>query len=409
MAGAKLDDYEPIVGPRIIEEIRTLSEKASAKSLKMVNSTAVGGGVAEILTRLVPLINEVGVTAKWDVIGGDERFFSITKAFHNALHGREVGIDQGMLDTFIEYNRMNAGEMAFDEDIVVIHDPQPMALIEMKEKTKAKWIWRCHIDLSTPDARLWDFLEGYVKRYDASIFSSPRFARRLPIPQFIISPSIDPLSEKNKELPQEAIDSVLEKYGITKDKPIITQISRFDALKDPIGVIGAYELAKKYVDCQLVLAGGSATDDPEGSIVLADVKERAGFDEDIHVLDMPPTSDTEINALQRASTIVVQKSLKEGFGLTVTEALWKRKPVIAGAVGGIPLQVKHNLTGLLVHSVEGLASQIRYLLEHPEAGEKLGTFGHEYVRQKFLITRNLKDYLLLIIATDYLGEEIINV
>jgi trehalose synthase len=332
----------------------------------------------------------------------------VTKAFHNALHGKEEEIDQGMLDTFLEYNRMNSANMRFDEDVVVIHDPQPAALIEMKEKTKAKWIWRCHIDVSSPDPRVWDYLETYVRRYDASIFSSSKFARHLPIPQFIIPPSIDPLSDKNKELTQETIDKVLDKYGISKDKPIITQISRFDALKDPIGVIGGYELAKEYADCQLVLAGGGASDDPEAAKILEEVRERAGSDEDIYILDMPPFSDTEINALQRASAIVVQKSLKEGFGLTVTEALWKKKPVIAGAVGGIPLQVKHNLTGLLVYSVEGLAYQIRYLLRHPETGERLGLYGHEYVKRKFLLTRNLKDYLLLIIASDGLGESIID-
>jgi trehalose synthase len=409
MAAVKLDDYEPIVGLGVIEELRMLAEKASHKTIKMVNSTAVGGGVAEILIKLVPLINQAGVSAEWDVIKGDERFFSVTKAFHNALHGKEEVIDQKMLDTFLEYNRRNSVDMCFDADVVVIHDPQPAALIEMKEKTKAKWIWRCHIDVSSPYPLVWDYLETYVRKYDASIFSSSKFARHLPIPQFIISPSIDPLSDKNKELSQETVDKVLEKYGISKDKPIITQISRFDALKDPIGVIGGYELAKEYADCQLVLAGGGASDDPEAAKILEEVRERAGSDEDIYILDMPPFSDIEINALQRASAIVVQKSLKEGFGLTVTEALWKNKPVIAGAVGGIPLQVKHNRTGLLVYSVEGLAYQIRYLLRHPAVGERLGICGHEYVKRKFLLTRNLKDYLLLIIASDGLDKSIIDI
>jgi len=254
-----------------------------------------------------------------------------------------------------------------------------------------------------------EFSGNIREKYDASIFSSPNFARHLPIPQFIISPSIDPLSDKNKELPEETIDAVLNRYGISKDKPVITQISRFDALKDPMGVISGYELAKEYVDCQLVLAGGGATDDPEASEILKNVRERAGSDEDIHILDLPPFSDIEINALQRASTIVVQKSVKEGFGLTVTEALWKKKPVIAGAVGGIPLQVKHNMTGLLVYSVEGLAYQIRYLLEHPEEGQRMGLCGHEHVKKKFLLTRNLKDYLLLITAADSLNKSGINV
>lgn len=409
MVIAKLDDYEAIVGPQIVEEIRILAQKVAHKRIKMVNSTAVGGGVAEILTRLVPLLNEVGIATKWDVIKGDENFFSITKAFHNALHGRDVEINQRMFDAFLEYNRMNAKGMDFDEDIIVIHDPQPIALIEMKEKTKGKWVWRCHIDLSSPDMNVWGFLEEYVRRYDASIFSSPRFTRQLSIPQFIIPPSIDPLSEKNIEISQETIDSVLEKYNISKEKPIITQISRFDRLKDQVGVIEAYKLAKKYVDCQLIMAGGGAADDPEGMKVLDDVRDRVKGEEDIHVLGLPSYSDIEINALQRASTIILQKSLKEGFGLTVTEGLWKKKPVIASAVGGIPLQIKHNITGILVHSIEGMAFQIRYLLKHPDVMEKLGEYGHEYVKQKFLLTRNLKDYLLLIIALDNLGKSVINI
>lgn len=409
MVIAKLDDYEAIVGPQIVEEIRILAQKVVHKRIKMVNSTAVGGGVAEILTRLVPLLNEVGIATRWDVIKGDENFFSITKAFHNALHGRDVEINQRMFDAFLEYNRMNAKGMDFDEDIIVIHDPQPIALIEMKEKTKGRWVWRCHIDLSSPDMNVWGFLEEYVRRYDASIFSSPRFTRQLSIPQFIIPPSIDPLSEKNIEISQETIDGVLEKYNISKEKPIITQISRFDRLKDQVGVIEAYKLAKKYVDCQLIMAGGGAADDPEGMKVLDDVRDKVKGEEDIHVLGLPSYSDIEINALQRASTIILQKSLKEGFGLTVTEGLWKKKPVIASAVGGIPLQIKHNITGILVHSIEGMAFQIRYLLKHPDVMEKLGEYGHEYVKQKFLISRNLKDYLLLIIALDNLGKSVINI
>jgi trehalose synthase len=407
MAATTLSDYEGIVGSQVIEEIHTLAQKVSHKSVKMINSTAVGGGVAEILNRMVPLLNEAGVRTKWDVIKGGETFFSVTKEFHNALHGKDVQISQGMYDTFLEYNRLNQKEMTFNEDVIVVHDPQPAALIDGRDKTSTKWVWRCHIDVSSPHAGVWGFLENYVKRYDASIFSSPRFARQLPIPQYLIPPSIDPLSEKNQDIPQTAIDTVLAKYSIKQDKPIITQISRFDRLKDPLGVIAGYNLAKKYVDCQLVLAGGAAPDDPEAVKVLPEVQARAKDDRDIHVLPIPENS-LEINALQRASTVIVQKSLKEGFGLTVTEALWKRKPVIASAVGGIPLQIKNNLTGVLVHSVDGLAYQIRYLLKNPDVMAKLGEYGHEYVRQKFLLTRHLKDYLLLISVLDKPGESIIN-
>lgn len=398
-----LHDYAQVVGHQTIEEILLLAQKLSRKKIKMVNSTALGGGVAEILGRMVPLLNEVGIETNWHVIMGDEDFFSVTKAFHNALHGEKIEITQEMLGMFLEYNKKNAAEMSFDEDIIMIHDPQPAALIDIKDKTKAKWIWRCHIDLSNPNTTLWNFLENYVKKYDASVFSAPSFARELSIPQFLISPSIDPLSDKNKEIPEDVIKNTLSKYGISDDKPIVTQISRFDRLKDPIGVIAGYKLAKEYADCQLVLAGGAAADDPEAGKVLQEVRERAGEDSDIHILELPH-SDIEINALQRASTIIVQKSLKEGFGLTVTEALWKKKPVIAGAVGGIPLQVKHKATGVLVHSIDGLAYWIRYLLKNQTFAQQLGEYGREYVKREFLLTRHLKDYLALITALEHKGE-----
>ena len=293
------------------------------------------------------------------------------------------------------YNEQNLQRMQFAEEVVVIHDPQPAALVRTKEKTSAKWIWRCHIDLSSPNAALWEFLRPFIEEYDAAIFSSQSFARQLPIPQYLFYPCIDPLSEKNKELDDSFIQKVCDDFGIDRSRPIVTQVSRFDRLKDPVGVVEAYKLAKKYVDCQLVLAGGGATDDPEGAVVLQEVKEAAGNDPDIIVLDLPPWCALEINAIQRASTLVIQKSLREGFGLTVTEALWKGKPTIAGAVGGIPNQVIHKLTGVLVHSVEGCAFQIRYLLTHPEFARRIGTSGREHVKENFLITTNVKRWLLL--------------
>ena len=298
-------------------------------------------------------------------------------------------------EIFLMYNEQNLQRMQFAEEVVVIHDPQPAALVRTKEKTSAKWIWRCHIDLSSPNAALWEFLRPFIEEYDAAIFSSQSFARQLPIPQYLFYPCIDPLSEKNKELDDSFIQKVCDDFGIDRSRPIVTQVSRFDRLKDPVGVVEAYKLAKKYVDCQLVLAGGGATDDPEGAVVLQEVKEAAGNDPDIIVLDLPPWCALEINAIQRASTLVIQKSLREGFGLTVTEALWKGKPTIAGAVGGIPNQVIHKLTGVLVHSVEGCAFQIRYLLTHPEFARRIGTSGREHVKENFLITTNVKRWLLL--------------
>jgi len=402
-----LSDYKKIVGQNALEEIYLLAENLKGKHLKMVNSTAVGGGVAEILNRLVPFLNEVGVSTKWDVIKGNDAFFQVTKSFHNAIHGAEVEISQKMFDIFDEITESNLRDLTFDEDFIVIHDPQPAGLIKVKKQTKAKWIWRCHIDSSRPFMPVWDFLKKYVEKYDASIFSAPSFARALPIPQYMISPSIDPLSEKNQPISKEYIHSVMEKYQLDTSRPLVTQISRFDYLKDPVGVIDAYKLAKARVDCQLVLAGGWASDDPESAQVLNEVKEHAGNDPDIHVLVLPPFSDLEINALQRASTIVLQKSLREGFGLTVTEGLWKGKPVIASAVGGIPLQIRHNVTGILVHSIEGTAYHIRNLIQNPEIAEALGKVGKEHVRNKFLITRNLKDYLILLNIVSQPGKKVL--
>jgi len=300
-----------------------------------------------------------------------------------------------VLDIFMMYNEQNRQRMDFGEDLFVIHDPQPVGLIRSRTATRGKWIWRCHIDLSNPHPDVWGFLRPIVEQYDAAIFSSPAFARQLNIPQYLFYPCIDPLSEKNKDLEESFVNKVCEDFGIDRTRPIITQISRFDRLKDPVGVIQAYKLVKKYVDCQLVLAGGGASDDPEGAVVLAEVMEEAGDDPDVIILNLPPWSALEINALQRASTIVVQKSLKEGFGLTVTEGLWKGKPVIGGAVGGIPVQIIHKLTGVLVHSVEGCAYQIRYLLTHPEIAAQLGKNGREHVKENFLMTTNVKRWLIL--------------
>ncbi|MDD5156089.1 MAG: glycosyltransferase, partial [Candidatus Omnitrophica bacterium] len=306
---AKLEEYIPIVGQSIIDDLRLLGERLKDKVIQNINSTPVGGGVAEILNRMIPLLQELGVDAKWDVIKGGEQFFEVTKKFHNALHGRPARIVSRDFEIFMETSRENIANVNTYGDIIFIHDPQPIALINKRDHNK--WLWRCHVDVSNPNDKVWKFLMDFIVRYDAAVFSAPAFSRRLPIRQFLISPSIDPLGDKNKELPQETINNVLKKYNIVKDKPIITQISRFDRLKDPIGVIEAYLQVKKYIDCQLVLAGGTADDDPEGLQVLAEVKDRAEKDKDIHVL-LLPQDDIEVNALQRASDVIIQKSLKEG-------------------------------------------------------------------------------------------------
>ncbi len=390
-----LEDYQPIVGQAHLDTLRFLAKDLKGKTIKMVNSTAVGGGVAEMLNRLVPLLSELDVPTHWDVITGGNDFFEVTKAFHNALHGTPYDLSKAAQDVFLMYNEQNRRRMQFGEEMVVVHDPQPLGLIRSREQSHASWVWRCHIDLSNPDGKVWEFLRPFVEQYDAAIFSSQSFARQLPIPQYLFYPCIDPLSEKNKELPDSLVQQTCDDFGIDRSRPIVTQVSRFDRLKDPVGVVHAYKLAKKYVDCQLVLAGGGASDDPEGAAVLQEVKDTAGDDPDIIILDLPPWCALQINAIQRASTIIVQKSLKEGFGLTVTEALWKAKPTIAGAVGGIPNQIIHKLTGVLVHSVEGCAFQIRYLLTHPEFARSIGTNGREHVKENFLMTTSVKRWLLL--------------
>ncbi|MGA9383401.1 MAG: glycosyltransferase [Candidatus Sulfotelmatobacter sp.] len=392
----RLDDYKGIVGAADIEELRFLARELKGKTVKMVNSTAVGGGVAEMLNQLVPLLNELEVNTHWEVITGGNDFFEVTKAFHNALQGSDYKLTQNARDIFLMYNEQNRQRMQFSEDVVVIHDPQPAGLIRDRPDSSRKWVWRCHIDLSSPTAEVWSFLQPLIEQYDAAIFSSPSFARQLAIPQYLFYPCIDPLSEKNKDLEDSFVQQVCDEFGIDRSRPIVTQVSRFDRAKDPVGVVQAFKQARKYVDCQLVLAGGGASDDPEGAAALKEVKEVAGEDPDIIILDLPPWCAREINALQRASTLIVQKSIREGFGLTVTEALWKGKPTIAGAVGGIPNQVIHKLTGVLVHSVDGCAYQMRYLLTHPDFAKQLGENGRAHVKENFLMTTNVRRWLLLI-------------
>ena len=402
----RIDEYIPAVGEGVVEELRLLAERLSGVVVQNINSTAVGGGVAEILHRLLPLLRELNVDAHWDLIKGGETFFSITKKFHNALHGASVEITDEELDYFLEVNEDNFKEMNLYGDVLFIHDPQPIALVKKKKELGKKWIWRCHIDFSNPNPRIWEFLRRYVEQYDRVVFSAPAFSRELLVRQVLISPSIDPLSDKNKELPQELIDKTFEGFGIDRTRPVITQISRFDYLKDPAGVIRVYKMVKQRVDCQLVLAGSPATDDPEGEKVFSEIKQMAEGDKDIFLLMLPAGSNIEINALQRGSDVILQKSLKEGFGLTVSEGLWKAKPVIASAVGGIPLQITHKYSGILTRTVEGTAYYVRQLLNNPEYGQKLGANGREHVRNNFLITRHLRDYMLLFLSLLNEGETI---
>lgn len=396
----RIEDYIPIVGDERVQELKLIAEKLKGRIIQNINSTAVGGGVAEILSRVVPLLNDIGVDAKWDVIKGGTDFFKVTKKIHNSLHGRREKITKGNIKTFYETSRKNIEEMSLYGDIIFVHDPQPIALIEKKNQLKGKkWIWRCHVDVSRPVKGVWMFLKRFIEKYDASVFSAPSFAQKLKIRQFMICPSIDPLSEKNRELTRVEVLSVLKKYGLPHNEPLVTQVSRYDRLKDPLGVIDAYKLVRKYINCHLVLAGSHASDDPESSEVLAEVREKAKGDPQIHLLVIDPdTNDFDVNALQRASAVVVQKSLREGFALTVTEALWKARPLVASAVGGIPLQIKHKYSGLLCHSVEGAALHIKQLLNSPDYAAKLGANGKEHIKQNFLLTRHLREYMLLFLS-----------
>ncbi|MGE5026990.1 MAG: glycosyltransferase, partial [Betaproteobacteria bacterium] len=335
-------------------------------------------------------------------------FYQCTKGFHNALQGQAVTVPESLLRSYEETNAANAERLRpllEQADAVFIHDPQPAALLSHCPNRRGKWIWRCHIDISRPHRPVWKYLRNFVSGYDASIFSLAAFAQHLPHPEYLIPPSIDPLSEKNIDLPQEEVDTACRHFGIDPERPILLQVSRFDRFKDPLGVIHAYKLAKKFAPAlQLVLAGGGATDDPEGDAVLGEVRQEAAGDLDIHVLLLPPDAHRTINALQRAADIVVQKSLREGFGLTVTEALWKGKPVIGGDTGGIRLQVVNHHTGFLVNTPEGAALRIRYLLRNPDKVAEMGRKGRDFVRENFLITRHLREYLTLVVGLMHAAE-----
>lgn len=329
-----LDDYRPIVGDEVTGQLERLAERLGRRRLVHVNSTRTGGGVEEMLQRNVPLLNQLGVDTRWEVIQGDQKFFEVTKGIHNALQGLKAKFPPGGIDHYLEVNRDNARRFTWEADFAVIHDPQPAFLIEHARRRARHWVWRGHIDISRPDRWVWTLLKKAVVNYDASIFSMPSFSQNLPHPQYLIYPCIDPLSDKNRDLSPEEVQEILDRLGVERDRPLILQVSRFDSFKDPLGVIQAFRMVRKHTPCKLLLVGGEATDDPEGPQILAKVMEETQGEPDIQVLMLPPDSHREVNALQRAADIIVQKSIREGFGLTVTEAMWKGKPVIGGAAGG---------------------------------------------------------------------------
>ena len=401
-----LEKYVPIVGAEVIDHLRHLAEPLRGSRVVHVNSTREGGGVAEILSWLIPFKQELGLETSWEVIEGGPEFYQCTKSFHNGLQGAPVAIPPGQLAAYEQTNRDNAERLRgllSEADFVFIHDPQPAPLLHFCPEYKGKWVWRCHIDLSRPHRAVWKYLRDWVGSYDASIWSLADFAQPLPHPLYLIAPSIDPLSQKNRDLYPGEVDAVFDRHGLDPDLPLITQVSRYDRFKDPLGVIRSYQLAREYTPLQLVLAGGGAADDPEGEEVLREVREAAGDDPNIHILLLPADSHREINALQRASTIVLQKSTREGFGLTVTEALWKGKPVIGGNTGGIRLQVINHQTGFLVSTPEGAALRIRYLLRNRDHLAEMGERGRALVLDNFLVTRHLREYLTLMHALRHEG------
>ena len=397
-----LEDYKDIVGVKIIGDIHKKASKLYGKHVLHINSTYQGGGVAEILNSLVPLMNDVGLDAGWRILHGNPDFFSITKKFHNALQGEPVHFTAIKEKLYMQANEDFSSFTHIDHDCVIVHDPQPLPLIKYYKK-RQPWIWRCHVDLSNPDDQIWEYLTTFILRYDALILSNEKYRKDdLPVDQRIIYPAIDPLTLKNVDIPDKGAIQYLKKFGVEMDKPIVIQISRYDKWKDPEGVTRVFELVKKKVDCRLLLCGNVATDDPEGHEIYEKVKEAAKDlikTGDVILMTDPVCSNHFfINALQRISSVIVQKSIREGFCLAVTEALWKETPVVASNIGGIPLQIKDGENGFLVepNDDQGFADRIVEILQNPDLATELGKKAKEVVRERFLITRLLSDYLDLL-------------
>ncbi|AHF81302.1 trehalose synthase [Thermococcus paralvinellae] len=393
-----INDYFPIVGKDTIDRIKRKAEKFEGSAIANVNSTAYGGGVAEILHSLIPLMRSLGIETRWFVIEGTDEFFKVTKSFHNALQGnKELKLTEDMKKLYLDINKKNSEDFDLSVfDYVVVHDPQPAPLIEFYEKKKP-WIWRCHIDLSDPNMEFWGFLRQFVEKYDRYIFHMPEYVQSdLDKNKVVIMPpSIDPLSEKNIELKDSEIVKILEKFDIDPDRPKITQVARFDPWKGVFDAIEVYRKVKgKIPDVQLLLVSAMAHDDPEGWIYFEKVLRKVGEDYDVKILtNLIGVHAREVNAFQRASDVVLQMSTREGFGLTVSEAMWKGKPVIGRAVGGIKLQVVDGETGFLIKTVDEAVEKTLYLLKHPGVAREMGKKAKERVKENFLITRHLERYL----------------
>jgi len=394
-----LDAYREIVGDEVISGIYRKARRLYGKHFLQINSTYYGGGVAEILDSLVPLMNNVGLETDWRLLRGSPDLFTITKKFHNALQGDSIKLSDRKKQLYIGANEAFSTYCHIDQDCIIIHDPQPLPLLRFYRKSQP-WVWRCHIDLTDPDKKLWEFLKGFILKYDMVIFSSDKYKKEdLPVEQRIIVPSIDPLSLKNKELSENDIRKYIKKAEIPNDKPVITQVSRMDPWKDPEGLLEIFKQVKEKVDCRLVYCYDMALDDPEGTSVYSKVYRKAKkLRERGDVVFVVGKNQILVNAIQRFSTVVVQNSIREGFCLAVTEALWKGKPMVATNVGGIPLQIRDDEEGFLVEPYERgeFADRIIEILKNPSLAKEMGDKGKERVKKDFLITRLLSDYLDLL-------------
>lgn len=397
-----LAGYELSAGIEAVQQLRKLAEPLRGSRILHLNATPYGGGVAEILRSEVPLLQDLGMKAIWKTITGDDPFFNVTKAIHNGLQGADRNLTAKEKETFLANSKLNAGLLEEEFDLIVVHDPQPLALLQMHGKGRAKWIWRCHIDTSNPNAGIWDFLHPFLNDYDAAVFTLGTFVPpNAPVKRIeIIPPAIDPGSPKNMPLDEGTARHVLQWIGVDIHRPLLTQVSRFDPWKDPLGVIAAYRLVKQEIpDLQLALVGSMALDDPEGWDIYREIQSAAADDADIRLFtNLTGVGNVEVNAFQRLSDVVLQKSIREGFGLVVAESLWKETPVVAGRTGGIPLQMKDGAGGFLVESVEQCAERALWLLQHPVEGRKLAARGRDLVRQRFLLTRLIADELRLYAA-----------
>ncbi|MFH1129638.1 MAG: glycosyltransferase [Patescibacteria group bacterium] len=391
-----LEKYKKIIGAKTVEEIHKKAKKFLNKRIVCISSTYQGGGVAEILNSIIFLFNEIGIKFGWRIIHGTPDFFAITKKFHNALQGSDIHLSKNKKTIYRETNRRFAMFNHLDHDLVVVHDPQPLPLIDFYKK-KQPWIFRCHIDLSNSNPVIWNYLKNFIEKYDELVVSAEEYKKNLSISQTVIYPAIDPLSQKNCYVQKKTIEKYLAKNGIDFKKPIIAQISRYDIWKDPEGVIEIFDKVKKEVDCQLVLLGNMATDDPEGINVYAETIKKFGNRKDIKILVNVSSNDLVVNCLQRKSAVIIQRSLREGFGLTISEALYKGTPVVASNVGGIPLQIIHGKNGFLhePNDIDGFAKSIVKLLKNDKLRKKMGENGKEYVKKHFLITRLMLDWLNL--------------